>query len=268
MACSALLASALCLGATSSAAFADHPLEPDLVTIPMTQGDLVLDQNGRGKNRQSILRMSNEVGNQGDGPLEIRASGASSNCDGDGDPGNDRIASQRIYEDSDDSGDFDRAKDTAGPDAEIGCLKYHPAHSHWHVLDFSKFTLFSEKTGKPTDGTKVGFCLGDSNAPFGSAGSPFYSFSGCGNAGQPGGPPVPPLFMGISVGWSDIYGYSTPGQRIRVTGLPAARYCLRSEADPVNNLTELDDSNNATDLRIRLNLSNAKVKALPSACRL
>jgi hypothetical protein len=266
--CAALAASALCLGATAAPALGAHPLEPDLVTLPMEQDDLVLDQNGRGKNRQSILRMTNEVGNQGDGPLEIRASDASSNCDGDNIPDNDRIARQRIYEDSDDSDDFDRDTDTDYSDSEIGCLKYHPAHFHWHVLDFSKYTLYSEETGKPTDGTKVGFCLGDSNDPFGSTGSSYYSFSGCGSSGQPGGPPVPPLFMGISVGWADIYGSSTPGQRIRVTGLPRGRYCLRSKADPENNLSELDDSNNAYDLRIHLNLADAKVKALTSACRL
>jgi hypothetical protein len=267
-ACAALVAGALCLAATSAPALAAHPLEPDLVTIPMTQDDLVLDQNGRGVKRQSILRMTNEVGNQGVGPFEIRASGASANCDGDGDPDNDRIASQRIYRDEGDDG-FDRDTDTDFSDSEIGCLKYHPAHLHWHVLDFSKYTLYSEETGEPTDGTKVGFCLGDSNEPFGPAPSDrFYRFSGCGTSGTPPGPPVPPSFMGISVGWADIYGSSTPGQRIRVTGLPRGRYCLRSEADPVDNLTELDDWNNATDLRIHLNLADAKVKALPSACRL
>lgn len=259
--CAALAASALCLGATAAPALGAHPLEPDLVTLPMEQDDLVLDQNGRGKNRQSILRMTNEVGNQGVGPLEIRASPPTPECEAEGSQVLD--ASQRTYDDFDLSGDFDSDIDTEFVDERFGCLKYHPAHFHWHVLDFSKYTLFSEETGEPVEGTKVGFCLGDSNDPFGPAPSDrIYSFSGCGSSD------TPPSFMGISVGWADIYGSSTPGQRIRVTGLPRGRYCLRSEADPVNNLTELDDSNNAYDLRIHLNLADAKVKALTSACRL
>jgi len=259
----ALAASALCLGVASAPALAAHPLEPDLVTLPLTQDDLVLAETGKGKNRRTLLRMTNEVGNQGVGPLEIEASGASENCDEDDDPNNDRIASQRIYDDFDVSGDFDRDVDTEYDTSKIGCLRYHPAHAHWHVLDFSKYTLFSEETGEPTDGTKVGFCLGDSNHSFAPLGTgSFYSFSGCGNGG------TIPTFMGISVGWADIYGSATPGQRIKVTGLPRGRYCLRSEADPVDKLSELDETNNAYDLRIHLNLREDKVKALPTGCQL
>ena len=261
--CAALAAAALCLGATSAQA-ADRSLEPDLVTLPLTQEDLFLDQSGKGE-RASVLRMTNEVGNQGVGPLEIEASGASSGCDGDTDPSNDRIAAQRVYEDAAPfDGEFDRETDTSYETSEIGCLQYHPAHFHWHVLDFAKYTLLSERTGVPTDGTKVGFCLGDSSHPFSSLGAddPYYQFSGCGTED------AAPSFMGISVGWADIYGYSTPGQRIRVTGLPEGRYCLRSEADPVDSLAELDELNNGTELRIHLNLERGRVRALSSACDL
>ena len=257
-------AAALFLGATAAPALAHHPLVPDLVTQPFTQKDLFLDQFGKGKDRVSVLRLTNEVGNRGDGPLEIEASGASENCDGDSDPDNDRIASQRIFGDFDEDGEFERGIDTSYETSEIGCLRYHPAHSHWHVLDFAKYTLISEETGVPAEGTKVGFCLGDSSNPFTSIGpnQKFYSFSDCGGDG------VPPEFMGISVGWADIYGYTTPGQRIRVTGLNRGRYCLRSEADPVGNLIELNDANNATELRIRMNLERGKVTALSGACQL
>ncbi len=262
--CVAFAATVLSLGVLAAPASAAHPLQPDLVTRVLTQDDLVLEQGGTAANPRSILKLENEVGNRGEGPLELRASEASPQCQNNGAPGEVLDADQRIYEDEGDDG-FDRETDTDYTDSRIGCLKYHAVHSHWHVLDFSQYTLFSEETGQPVDGTKAGFCLGDSPGTFqgpGVAPDPFYKFNGCGFGGSS------PTFMGISVGFADIYTAGTPGQRIVVSGLDRGRYCLRSETDPFDKLTELNNDNNETDLRIHLNLRQGTVRALAGGCQL
>jgi hypothetical protein len=255
----------------SSQALADHPLEPDLVTLPVE--DIDLDVYKKSKSR-TILRITNEVGNQGAGPLEVRPSDAPAPaCDDPSTPYDEYAAQQRIYEDSEPlDGFFERGVDTAFSSSEIGCLVYHdhPQHNHWHVLDFSKYTLRSEKTGKLADSNKAGFCLLDGGEPFdfevpGKPDSGY--FPPLGAACSFGEPDDPPGVMGISVGWSDIYGMTTPGQKIRVDGLREGRYCLTSEADPGGNIIETDDANNADDVRIQLKPKEFKVRELSGPCK-
>src|SRR6185436_17822082 len=72
--------------APGAGAGSQTPLRPDLVTLRLTQDDLVLKSNG-GK---LFLRLSNRIGNRGPGPLENYPSASSNNCDGDNNPANDR----------------------------------------------------------------------------------------------------------------------------------------------------------------------------------
>jgi Lysyl oxidase len=244
---------------------ADHPLEPDLVTLELSQSDLVIDPVSK---RKTLLRITNEVGNQGVGPLEVFPGAETPTCDGNTNLEDGRRAFQRIFTDFNDSdGEFDRGVDTESEASDAGCMQYHPAHAHWHVLDFAEYSLFDAKSGQPAaTGTKAGFCLVDTGMPFPELpGFPgiggYYEFAGCGS-----NPNTPPALEGISVGFSDIYSSSTPGQRINATGLDRGKYCLVSEADPSDLLTETDDANNASEALIKLNLQKEKVIELSASC--
>jgi Lysyl oxidase len=230
--------------------------------------DLEVYKTPKGKGR-TLLGITNEVANGGVGPLEIEPSAAPSpECDDPTTAFDEYTATQTIFQDSPaHSGVFERGVDTSKTANEIGCLVYHdhPKHNHWHVLDFSKYSLRSEQTAEISESQKVGFCLLDGSHPFpvlpGTPGGSFFR-ANC----SFGNPSDPPGVMGISVGWSDTYGIGTPGQQIRVDGLPQGRYCLRSEADPVDNIIETDDLNNATEVRVRLNPAKLRVKRLTGPC--
>ena len=114
-----------------------------------------------------MLRLSNEIGNRASGPLEVFPSAISADCDGDGDPANDRDASQRIFADTNGSGGYEAGVDAVESERVFGCMRYHPAHDHWHMLDVARYELRREATGKlVADSRKVGFCLTDTRLAF------------------------------------------------------------------------------------------------------
>ena len=256
----ALATLVLAAGATPATA-RPRALLPDLLTMRIGQSDLVVHASGQ----RLLLRLSNEIGNRGRGPLELYASGASHNCDGDGDPSNDRDAFQRIFLDENGDHVFERRHDTASTRRRVGCEQYHPAHHHWHLLDFSRYRLKRGRNGKTVaTSTKIGFCIVDTDHAF---------------PGIPGSPPDPGYYPagssdctdssidGLTVGWADIYYSGVPGQQINITGLARGRYCLLSKADPDNLLREADDSNNVRRTPIRLYPGKRTVDRLHGHCR-
>lgn len=256
------LAGAAALGPWAPGALADHPLEPDLKTLKLSQSDLVMDRAGD----RVLLRLTNEVGNKGAGPLEVVPGMEADGCQVDPKLAEGRRAFQRLFADTGDNG-FDREEDVTADVVDAGCMQYHPPHNHWHVVDFAEYTLFDDEIGQPAArGGKAGFCLFDNHNFFpGLPGAPeeqAYTGAGCGSE-----PDDPPDLEGISVGWSDIYTYSTPGQRINVTGLPAGKYCLVSEANPEALLTEMNTANNDAQVRIRLRPGRLEVRRLSGDCR-
>jgi hypothetical protein len=235
-------------------------LLPDLVTLKMSQGDLFLDRSAGGL----FLRLTNEIGNRGRGPLEIYPSSTPTDCDGDGNPANDRNTYQRIFLDSNADHVFTRAQDTGSANRLFGCQRYHPPHGHWHLLDFTRYKLVRQRTGRTAvRSTKIGFCIIDTARRFpglpGSPGAPYYP-AGTADCDRDS-------VDGLSVGWTDTYGYSLPGQEVNVTGLPRGGYCLVSKADPANVLREFDNSNNARRAPIALHPAKREVERLPGRCR-
>jgi hypothetical protein len=256
------LVGAAALGPAAPGALADHPLEPDLKTLRLSQSDLVMDRVGD----RVLLRLTNEVGNRGAGPLEVVPGIETDVCQVEPRLAEGRLAFQRLFVDTGDNG-FDREEDVTADVVDAGCMQYHPPHNHWHVVDFAEYSLFDEATGEPAGtGKKAGFCLFDNNDPFpdllGAPDEQDYTGAGCGSQ-----PDDPPDLEGISVGWSDIYTYLTPGQRINVTGVPAGRYCLVSEANPEALLTESRVANNDAQARIRLRPRRLHVERLAGPCR-
>jgi hypothetical protein len=246
--------------AAGAGAGSQSRLLPDLVTLRMGQGDLVMEGSG-GK---LLLRLSNEIGNRGRGPLEIYPSAALNDCDGDGNPANDRHTYQRIFLDSNADNAFDREQDTESDDLLFGCERYHPPHDHWHLLDFARYKLVREKTGHTVvRSTKIGFCIIDTDHPFaGLPSSPPERYYPAGSADCDRD-----SIDGLSVGWADTYGYFLPGQQLNVTGMRRGRYCLVSTADPHNLLRESDNSNNARKTRVALHPTKRTVDRLPGPCR-
>jgi hypothetical protein len=238
-------------------------LAPDLVTLPFHKDDLFVGSE-KGKR---LLRLSNEVGNIGSGPLEIFPSESSSDCDGDGDPANDRDAAQRLFEDSNGSGVYELGVDGVAAEQGVGCMRYHPRHDHWHVLDFTQYQLRREADAKLVrQSQKIGFCLTDARPAVAVAGSP--------------AAPVYPLeqgalipcdagsTQGISVGWADEYALALPGQQLDVSRLEKGRYCLSSRVDPSNLLAESDDLNNVRRVRLLLDPDELRVRKLSRGCRI
>jgi hypothetical protein len=237
------------------------PLSPDLVTLGISDADLVVTAE-RGRR---LLRFANEFANRGSGPLEIFPSPTSTNCDGDGDGANDRAASQRLFSDSNGTGGFERGTDNVAAELPVGCMRYHPAHDHWHVLDSAAYELRAEPRGRlATSRRKVGFCLGDNRlafpAPFVPA-APVYPFGSLGRSRCDAA-----ATQGLSVGHADIYALTVPGQHLRVDGLRRGRYCLVTRADPANLVAETDETNNARRTPISLRPRRMAVKKLTGSC--
>ena len=252
----------LVAGSPPASAGGQAVLGPDLVTLAIDQKDLLLERSGR----KTLLRMTNEVANVGAGPLEVFPSPASTNCDGDGDPANDRDATQRLFADSDASGSFDPALDEVAEERGFGCMRYHAAHEHWHVVDFAGYELQREQKRKlSATRRKVGFCIVDSRqafAPPGSPAKPIYPFGPPGSVGCD-----PDATQGLSPGWADIYVFALPGQQLDVSRLRRGRYCLISRVDPADLLLESNENNNVRRARIALRPRKLLVRRLPGKCR-
>ena len=127
-------------------------------------------------------------------------------------------------------------------------------HGHWHVARVAvNWVQALGEDGEPVEDfeilydAKVGFCFFDSHHNLESgADDPRYDSSGC------GGEDSNTFDMGLSVGWSDEYDFTLPGQEIEVTGLPDGMYRLWSEADPEGWFRESSKDNNLTWVNFEL----------------
>ena len=255
-------------------------LLPDLVTLqPADSPWLELNVHRKGGQKVVALRLSNRIGNHGAGPLELFAGPEDTDCTNEGQyPGVDLEADQRVFEDTNGNGTFERGPDGESRVEKVGCFEFHPdpRHLHWHFQDFSQYKLVDSDTGEPVAGPskKIGFCIVDSDRAFpdvpGSPVAGIYPDGGCGFGDPEGGPGT----EGLSVGYADTYTMSLPGQRLDVTGIPTGRYCLVSTANPAHEppeddpsqLIESTDANNARRTPIKLNLERKRVKEVPGGC--
>lgn len=232
----ALMALATLLVATgvAVAAPAGDPHYPDLRT---TRKYLARDLRIVHEGGRKLLRFSNNVRNDGDGPLELR-------------PENDPVtnttdAYQRVYSHDEDGSWY------LDSEIKVGTFAFHEAHNHWHFADFAGYYLH-EVTSRGWlgpligEGSKVTFCIADvvriDSTLEHSASTAAYPVSNCDQNST----------TGLSVGWGDTYKYSLADQSIDITGLPDGRYWLVSTADPDNRLLETNDANNSTKLKIEI----------------
>jgi hypothetical protein len=245
--------------AASARAPANPRLLPDITTLRINSADLEVDTS----RDRTLLRLSNRIANRGRGPLEIYPSARSHDCNGNGDPADDRDAIQRIFLDANGDGVFRRGTDTQAQRHRFGCERYDPAARHWNIFDLARYELRRLHSGKTiAKKRKVAFCTIDTERVFprlpGSPRSRYYPRGDCDQH----------TTLGISIGWADEYYYGLPAQRLDVTGVKAGRYCLVSIGDPDNLLRESNNSNNARRTRIELQPGKLKVRTLPGRCRL
>jgi hypothetical protein len=254
--------SAISIFTASAATGGPAALRPDLVTLAIQRPELALERDGE----RALLRITNEIANLANGPLEIFPSAGSANCDADGEPGNDRDASQRIFADSNGSGAYEVDADPVYSERRVGCMSYHPAHDHWHVLDIARYALRREATGKlAARSRKVGFCLTDTRQVLGGAGSPAAARYPLGSGNSSGCDAA--STQGVSPGWADVYAYLVPGQSLDVTEAARGHYCLTSDADPLDLVTELAEDNNLRRVKIALRPGKLRVRKLDGPCR-
>lgn len=144
-------------------------------------------------------------------------------------------------------------------------------HDHWHIEDLQRYRLRGldgQTPGSVRSGAKQGFCVQD-----------FYGWNGtlpgaperaeyranhmCGEIAEQEALKVP---MGLSVGWSDVYGYYLPKQYVDITGLPSGRYRLYAVANWRGDFEESREHNNYTWTKIALRGNKVRVlKEGPSA---
>jgi hypothetical protein len=193
------------------------------------------------------LGFASATDNVGDGPVWIRGSRATADA---------RMATRQLVRLSD---------GTVRTYDDVGRLRYTPSptHTHWHVLDFQRYELRSLEGNLIVRDRKSGFCLADH---YGLAARRVLSFGGAsflGNCAQ-GNPAVLSVEQGTSPGYTDLYPPHFHGQNLELRGVPAGDYVLVHRANPENLLEELDYTNNAASIRIRLTWNDgvAKVRKL------
>jgi hypothetical protein len=223
-------------------------LRPNLITLPL--GDVSIHRSPGIRE----LRFSNTVGNRGPGVLELLP--VADDCDGDGDPQDDRSAYQRLYGDTDGDGVFTRGVDQPVEERFVGCMLFHPEHDHWHLEDFARYVSVKPATGRVVSAAdKVSFCVRDSLAAWSLPGTPAEPYFGeCTQDGT----------TGMSVGWADLYAADLAGQSLDIRGLADGRYCLRSLADPSRRIVERRDDDDRRSVLIRIR--GSRVRPLTGPC--
>ena len=197
---------------------------------------------------RKLLRFSSIVVNVGAGPFEVHGErGARAST---------MTTQQRIF-------------DSAGGSRDVptAAIMYFggDGHSHWHVQDLEVFELERLDNGQLVGtGAKQGFCSFD-HYRYSSSGPAYYtrqtSPPACGTLSS-----NLQAFMGLSVGWGDIYNWNLPDQYIDIKGLTSGRYRLWATADAGNWFVESDDSNNFSWIDIQLKSNRVSIVAYgPSA---
>lgn len=212
---------------------------PDLAFAPLRDVHIQTTPSGRRLLLYSVL-----IVNVGNGPFEVRAQRSTSAAPW-------RVE-QRIY-----------ATNTASRFvlAPQAALDYGgDGHSHWHLKEFQHYDLLHLDTGASAGvGMKGGYCFFDTDAyrlalP-GAPRTPVYTIGTVCQGGANG----LATYMGLSVGWGDLYDYRLPDQYVDITGLPSGRYRLRATADPDAQFQELNKTNNITWVDLEINGTTVRI---------
>jgi hypothetical protein len=181
------------------------------------------------------LRFDNTIRNIGDGPLILRFNYAPGDFIGNCDMEQEILSTAASV-----------ASRNAGP-----CV-FHVPHGHFHYQNMGTYQLYQVGAGGVPAAhplvisKKIGFCTIDVDYyTFGQEAAKqrprTYSFPSCNlpNAysttltpPSPFGPGGIPEYMGISVGWGDIYTWDLPTQYLDVSAVPDGTYEVVSRSNP------------------------------------
>jgi hypothetical protein len=188
------------------------------------------------RNGRRVLLFSSTLANVGVGPLEV-VPRPGKLC-----PQGQRRVDQAIYQDQNANGRFNRSSERLRVLRPSGCMKFHPAHHHWHVNGSARYWLTRPaSTEALVRHAKVSFCLRDTLRLAGTTHKALYG--ACSRDKR----------QGISQGWGDIYQWFLPGQSLRLPSkLPRGIYCLHQLADPLNVFRESDETDNASVRALRI----------------
>ena len=199
------------------------------------------------------LRFAASLANLGPGPLLLLPRGRT-RC-----PPGRHPAVQVLHRDGNADGVFQRARDRADSERDVGCMLRHPGHRHWHFDAMAAYSLRRPGTENALVArNKVSFCLRDNQR---AAGQRVVvrreHFGRCSRNSQ----------QGISPGWVDVYKADLDGQWLRLpSGVDKEVVCLDLEADPRGRLAETDETDNATSVALRID--GTSVRRVNSAhCR-
>lgn len=200
---------------------ADTPQRPGVETYTYSNGTQAL-----------LLRFDGYVHNQGDGPLEIRATDLQS--DG-------VMATTRQYVQTP-SGMQAVTPPPGPPQVQF---EREDSHNHFHLKQIARYSLWnSAKTAEVSPAQKTGFCLVDSEhvdnkGPSSSA----YTVDANNFCGQ-NQPTRPSLTMGVSAGWRDLYHRYLAFQWVDVSNVQPGNYWVAAEIDTNNVVAESNETNN------------------------
>jgi hypothetical protein len=114
----------------------------------------------------------------------------------------------------------------------------------------TSYELYGMADGELASRRKAGYCYFDQvRIPEAGTDSPpvtVYRPERCGK------PDDVWIEMGMSVGWSDPYFWTQEDQDLDITGLPDGRYRVVATADPDGWFSELDETNNSSEVFIEL----------------
>ena len=193
--------------------------------------------SGAGSGR--VLRFAAALANDGPGPLLLRP-----RLRGEGCPPGRHPAVQRLHADRNEDGRYRRRVDDVAPGATVvGCMLRHPGHDHWHFDAMARYSLRRTGETEPlAERRKVSFCLRDNRRVHGVGTTVRREhFGECTRRSR----------QGISPGWVDVYPYDLPGQSLPLPArLDGVQLCLDLEADPLDVLREVDETENATSVGI------------------
>ena len=226
----------------------DTRLLPDLVAVPASELSIHLNK----KTGIRRLRFTSSLGNVGAGPIEVRPN-QNQPC-----PVGQHNSTQIIYRDANLNRIYEPLIDVGVSRHRAGCMIYHPLHHHWHFKASAQYVLYNPSVGLQTVVSarrKVSFCLRDTaRLPLRYG---FFTYPEAYGKCTRRSP------QGISVGWMDIYQSFLAGQSVVLPpGLPDGLYCLTTVVDPIDQLLEVNNSNNGAVRALAIH--GTKVRARPA----